>query len=111
MLRESQTAVLERGVTSETGAFVTEPFEVAWAIEARWFVHFLESSQARVALRTEISADGLTWVPHEDDVLVVPMQGVASVPVRDFGHWLRLSVVSEGGAPVPLTRVSLALKG
>ena len=39
-MRQSQSAVLERGVDLES-VHETEPFEVAWAAEARWYVQFL----------------------------------------------------------------------
>ena len=39
-MRQSQSAVIERGFELD-GTHATEPFEVAWAGEARWFVHFL----------------------------------------------------------------------
>lgn len=108
-MRESQTAVLERGIILER-EFATEPFEVAWATEARWFVQFLEAGTGTVSFRTQISADGLVWVDHEAAPVRGPQQGVLTSTVREFGHWLRLVVTAEGTASTPLTRVYLALK-
>lgn len=108
-MRESQTAVLERGVVLE-GEIATEPFEAAWATEARWFVQFLESDTGRVQAKTQISADGLTWVDHESEPAVGEMRGVITASVRDFGHWLRLVITPEEVTSAPLTRVYLVLK-
>lgn len=108
-MRESQTAVLERGIVLDR-EFATEPFEVAWATEARWFVQFLEPGTGTVGVRAQISADGLTWVDHESATARGPQTGVLTSSVHDFGHWLRLVVTPEGGDTTPLTRVYLALK-
>ena len=43
MVRRSFTAVLERNIRIN-GPFTTEPYEVAWATEARLFVRILEMS-------------------------------------------------------------------
>jgi hypothetical protein len=94
-MRESQTAVLERGVRLDD-ELLTEPFEVAWAAEARWFV--------------QVSPDGLLWVDHETGALTVPAAGLVTLPVAAFGHWLRLSVRRQGGASAALVKVVLALK-
>ncbi|MFB7918985.1 hypothetical protein [Streptomyces sp. NPDC056061] len=108
-MRESQTAVLERGKALE-GEFATEPFEVAWATEARWFVQFLEEGTGTVSFRTQISPDGLVWMDHESEPVQGPQRGVLTSAVTQFGHWLRLVVTPEGTASTPLTRVCLALK-
>lgn len=108
-MRESQTAVLERGLTL-SGEHATEPFETAWAGEARWFVQFLEPGSGKVSLRSQVSADGLTWVDHEDTPLTVTVDGLATAPVSNFGHWLRLVVTPSEGTVAPLVRITLALK-
>lgn len=108
-MRESQTAILERGLEL-TGEWVTEPFETAWAGEARWFVQFLEPGSGSVSLRSQVSADGLTWVDHEDAPVSGEAAGVLTAPVRDFGHWLRLVVTPATGTPAPLVRIVLSLK-
>src|SRR5690625_5848307 len=95
-MRESQTAVIERGLEL-TGEWATEPFEAAWAQEARWFVQFLEPGSGSVSLRSQISADGLTWVDHENAPVSGEPVGILTAPVRDFGHWLRLVVTPAEG--------------
>lgn len=61
-MRQVQTAVLERDTTFDSD-FATEPYEVAWAGEARFFIHTLATSgqDTEVRLVTQISPDGLTW--------------------------------------------------
>lgn len=110
MVRRSFTAVLEKNETFTAG-FETEPYEVAWAGEARWFVRVQEmTAGARMVAVAQISPDGLGWC----DLGAVGMEmngvGLYSQPVREFGHWLRLKVGLTGeGARVKLT-VYLALK-
>jgi hypothetical protein len=113
-MRQTQTAVLERGARLD-GELATEPFEVAWATEARWFVQFLEEAPgASVRLQTQISADGLLWVDHESPSFEADASGIATFSAHDFGHWLRLVVRPASGGPgadaTPLIRVYLALK-
>ncbi|MDR3081185.1 MAG: hypothetical protein LBV60_09715 [Streptomyces sp.] len=92
-MRQSFTAVIERNATL-TGEFTTEPYEAAWAREARWFVRVLDSSgrSPRVLVRTQISPDGLHWCDLEGpERSVAPGEGpLHSWPAADFGGWLRL---------------------
>jgi hypothetical protein len=109
-MRQSQTAVLERNTTL-TGEFATEPFEAAWAGEARWFVQVLERScdDAELTLVTQISPDGLTWCDY-DDVVHRTAGELTTWAVREFGQWLRVrGAVTPGGAQVKV-RIYLAVK-
>lgn len=110
-MRQSQSAVLERGVDLDT-VHDTEPFEVAWAGEARWFIQFLRPAPGtQVELRVQISPDGLNWIDHEDVVpLVVDASGFHSIPVQHFGHWLRLRSTRVSGEEGPMLRIYLELK-
>ena len=58
-LRQSFTAVLERNTTIRED-FATEPYEVGWATETRWFVRVLgyTGEAARLLLTAQISPDG-----------------------------------------------------
>lgn len=90
-MRNSMTAVLERdGITGQT--YTTEPYETAWAGEARWFVRTLEIPETveRVDLTVQVSPDGLHWCDAEDDNHSIDKTGVVSWTTRDFGGWLRL---------------------
>jgi hypothetical protein len=90
-MRQSQSAVMERGVELER-VHETEPFEVAWAGEARWYIQFLRPAPgSEVEFRVQISPDGINWVDHEHQPPVVSEAvGLLSVSVERFGHWLRL---------------------
>lgn len=102
-MRQSFTAVIERNATL-AGDFATEPYEAAWAREARWFVRVLDSAggSPRLVARTQISPDGLHWCDLDGvDHAVTP--GAAqtfSWPAAEFGGWLRLrgTVADENGA-------------
>lgn len=111
-MQQSLSVVLERN-TRLAGAFATEPYECAWAREARWFIRVLdmEGSGARLDARTQISPDGLHWCDLDDARMTVHEPGLVSWPVREFGGWLRLSGTVEGdGSPVAKVMIYLVLK-
>ena len=110
-MRQSQSAVMERGVEL-LGVHETEPFEVAWAGEARWYVQFLRpASGSDVEFRVQISPDGINWIDHEGVApLVSEAIGFLSIPVERFGHWLRLRSEQTSGTEAPVLRIYLELK-
>ncbi len=95
-MRQSLTAVLERGATL-TGSFATEPYEAAWAAEARWFVRTLAPPPdgARLLVHAQVSPDGLHWCDL-DEPRPVDAALVSWTSVR-FGGWLRLAGTLEPG--------------
>lgn len=97
-MQQSLAVVLERN-TLLTGEFATEPYEVAWAREARWFVRILElrGDRARMEARTQISPDGLRWCDLDESKVSLREPGLTSWPVHEFGGWLRLKGVVSGG--------------
>ncbi|GAA2080814.1 hypothetical protein GCM10009840_15490 [Pseudolysinimonas kribbensis] len=110
-MRQSQSAVIERGAELEQ-VLETEPFETAWAGEARWYVQFLRPAPgSTVEMRVQISPDGINWIDHES-VSAVQSEavGLLSIPVERFGHWLRLRVEQKAGQESPLLRIYLELK-
>lgn len=86
-MNESMTAVIERNARFDSD-FATEPYEVAWATEARWFFVPLDDANGTMELTTEISPDGLNWCSLDDQTHVI--SGMTSWAERDFGGWLRL---------------------
>ena len=90
-MRKSFTAVVSRNETYKD-ILETEPYECAWAGEARWFVRVLktEGSASRLELHSQISPDGLFWCDGEEAALTVAGEGLYTLPVRNFGGWLRL---------------------
>ncbi|GGV28328.1 hypothetical protein GCM10010182_59140 [Actinomadura cremea] len=117
-MRESFTAVLERNRTL-AGEFATEPYEVAWAAEARWFVRTLERTGAgtRMRVTAQISPDGLHWCDLGAEREV--SGDLVSWESTGFGGWLRLKGVVEadpagapagGATPAAKVMIYLALK-
>src|ERR1043165_9113755 len=96
-MQQSLSVVLERN-TILRGEFATEPYEVAWAREARWFIRALDMSgdQACLEARTQISPDGLYWCDFEQDSLRLERPGLVSRAAREFGGGLRLKGVVAG---------------
>lgn len=106
---QSQTAVLERN-TVLSGDFATEPFEVAWAREGRWYLQVLERAGDPTAdLVTQVSPDGLTWADLEGSDVTMGSAALTTWPVSEFGHWLRVRGSVSEGASIKV-RIYLALK-
>lgn len=115
-MQQSLSVVLERN-TRLSGAFTTEPYEVAWAREARWFIRVLDTQGAGTTLSaiTQISPDGLHWCDLDDHHVTIGEAGLVSWPAREFGGWLRLkgTVKGEsepGESPVARVLIYLVLK-
>lgn len=109
-MRQSQSAVLERGHLLEQ-VHETEPFEVAWATEARFWIHFLQGSpNSRVRFQRQISPDGINWIDHESSPVEVTTEGFVTIPVEQFGFWLRLRTVRVSGDDELRLRIYLQLK-
>lgn len=99
-MRNSMTAVLERdGIKGRT--YTTEPYEVAWAGEARWFVRVLDvpAQVERVDFAVQISPDGLHWCDLDGETHPAREPGVYSWVTREFGGWLRLRAEVSGTDP------------
>ncbi len=100
-MRKSFTAVVSRNETY-TGTLETEPYECGWAGEARWFIRVLKRQGAspRLELRSQLSPDGLFWCDGEDGALTIDDKELYTLPVRNFGAWLRLQgkVTGEGAS-------------
>lgn len=113
-MQTSLTVALERNASLD-GVIHTEPYEAGWAREARWFIHIFEmDDQTTAEFVTQISADGLHWCDHEGtEACVITTPGLYSVPVSDFGHWLRLRgcVSSESETATARAHLHLVCKG
>jgi len=110
MMRQSQSAVLERGcILGEEHA--TEPFEVAWASEARWFVQFYKpAAGTRVSFQVQISPDGIHWMDHESERIEADAEGWVTTSTSNFGFWLRLKTSRIAGEGSPTVKIYLELK-
>ncbi|MFC7861331.1 hypothetical protein ACFQ9D_12635 [Arthrobacter koreensis] len=114
-MKQSFTAVLERNSSLE-GQFATEPYEVAWASEARWFINTLSIDPGTaMSAQVQVSPDGLNWCDIDDSPKTVSETGTVSWTTSDFGGWLRLKgdIRNDSGAPEGRAKVQiyLALKG
>lgn len=111
MVRRSFTAVLEKNTTFTSG-FETEPYEAAWAAEARWFIRILQMTGDNVSFSVvpQISPDGLFWCDEGREPLVMGEPGLYSVPLRNFGQWLRLRANLTGTNPSVKVLIYLSLK-
>ncbi|MFB9566063.1 hypothetical protein [Saccharopolyspora hordei] len=110
-MRSTTTAVLERKAKVRE-SFTTEPYELPWAGEARFFVHALEVGGDGTELRftTQISPDGLHWCDLDGVEHRVDSVGVTSWLVTGFGQWLRLSCRVVGQEPAATVRIYLVGK-
>lgn len=111
MLKRSFTAVIEKNSTW-TSNFETEPYEAAWAGEARWFIRIVEMKGAGASLTVapQISPDGLFWCDEGSRPPAMSAPGLYSFGLREFGHWLRLKAWVNGQEPSVKVVISLALK-
>ncbi len=109
-MRESFTAVIERNAEL-TDRLATEPYECAWASEARWFVRVMHlEGGGHLSASVQVSPDGLHWCNEGAALRAMDAPGLYSLPVRDFGGWLRLDCTLRGRAPRARVMIYLALK-
>ena len=110
MVNQSFTAVVERA-EALSGAYATEPYEVAWAREAVVFLKtFRLSEGGRLTARIQISPDGVEWVDDGTAFSTVDDAGLNFVKVDNFGGWLRVAgEVHDDGATADIA-VYIALK-
>ncbi|MCW2538970.1 MAG: hypothetical protein JWN95_695 [Frankiales bacterium] len=110
-MRHFYTSVVElRQPFAETIA--SEPYECGWADEAIFFVT-VEDDEAdfdQLALRVQISADGIHWI-DEGTTGLLAGPGLTACRVRHFGGWLRVTGELSGGAQRAVLSVRLVLKG
>lgn len=84
---------------------------MAWAGEARWFVQFYTPAPGtRVSFQTQISVDGIHWMDHESLALEADAEGWVTLPVVNFGFWLRLKTTRVAGEGTPTVKIYLELK-
>lgn len=98
-MRQSHTSVLERNV-EWTGAFTIEPYEVAWASEAIYFVHVLDAEgvAAPITANIQLSPDGIHWCDEGSALTILHEPGLTFCRLSHFGGWLRaVGTVPDGG--------------
>ena len=110
-MKHSITQPLARHQTIN-GAFVTEPFECAWASEAIFFVRIQEADETAVTLsaRPQVSADGIHWVDEGSSFPPMSGVGVWFLRLSHFGGWLRLCCDAPTDAGNLSVMIHLVLK-
>jgi len=109
-MRQSYTAVIERNEVWQ-GSFATEPYEVAWAGEAIFFVRALamEEINGSVSAQVQISPDGIHWCEEGSQLFLPAEPGLTFCRVSHFGGWLRLAGQLPDGVTMKVI-VYLSLK-
>jgi hypothetical protein len=110
-MKNTHTAPLEVLAGKPNGEFTTEPYEAGWADEALLFAYVREAEgpSPRLALRVQLSADGIRWLDAQGAVLEVRGAGGGVLPLREFGNWLRVAGTVSGGPPDNATTVVIDL--
>jgi hypothetical protein len=109
-MRSTSTAVLEKHAVLD-GPLSTEPYELPWADQARFFVHTLsQTGDGATTYYTEISPDGLHWCDSGEAFRRVEGPGLISWSITGFGQWLRLRCIPDQGT-TPTVRIYLVGSG
>ena len=109
-MRQSATSTVELN-TEWRDKFTAEPFEVAWASEAIYFIRALESERVPggINARVQISPDGTHWCDEGTLVALPAAPGTTFARLTHFGGWLRLIGEIPDGAYMKVI-VHLVLK-
>ena len=96
-MRQSITAVISKNETF-TSDFETEPYECAWAGDARWFIRVLgiDGDEAELVVQSQISPDGLFWCDGDCKPVRISGSDLCSLGDQNFGGWLRLKGTLTG---------------
>ena len=110
-MRKTFTAVVSRNETY-TDILETEPYECAWAGEARWFIRVLkkEGADARLTVSSQLSPDGLFWCDDAESRLEITTDELYTIPLTNFGGWLRLKGEVIGDSASVTLIIYLVLK-
>jgi hypothetical protein len=110
-MRDFHTSVVELRQPFEA-TVASAPYECGWADEAIFFVT-VEDEDAdfdQLALRVQISADGMHWI-DEGTTAGLAGPGLTACRVSHFGGWLRVTGELSGRAQRAVLTVRLVLKG
>lgn len=98
-MKNFHTAPMEVLSAKPNGPFATEPYEAGWADEAIAMIYVRETAgpAPKLVLRAQISVDGARWFDHPAPALRIEKPGGYSLPLTQFGNWLRLAGEIAGG--------------
>jgi len=103
------TSVLARRVQITTD-FATLPYEAGWACEAVFFTQ-VEGEHPPLTVTTEVSPDGITWLPRGEAQQLAEDGSIVDNPMTVFGNWVRLVIQGATEARPARVLVHLSLKG
>lgn len=108
-MQTTNTSVLARRIwiTSEHS---TLPYEAGWATEAVFFTQ-VEGEHPDLRVTTEISPDGITWIPRGETRTLAADQSIVDSSLTGFGAWVRLTIHGASEGQPARILVHLNLKG
>ena len=105
----TNTSVLARRTWIDS-EHTTLPYEAGWASEAVFFTQ-AEGPHPELTVTTEISPDGINWVPHGTVGTLAEHETLTASSVSVFGNWLRLRIQGASTERPARILVHLNLKG
>ncbi|SEE97415.1 hypothetical protein [Ruania alba] len=108
-MQTTHTSVLARRVWIR-GPHATLPYEAGWATEALFFTQ-VEGDHPELTISTEISPDGITWVPWGEPVTLAEPDAIAATALTRFGSWVRLVLTGASESRPARVLVHISLKG
>lgn len=107
-MQTTHTSVLARRVWIDS-EFHTDPYEAGWAREAVVFTQ-VEGKHPELRLATEISPDGINWLPRGEPQTLSDSETIAANTVTVFGNWIRLTILGASADQQARVLVHLSLK-
>lgn len=108
-MQTTNTSVLARRIWI-TSEHTTLPYEAGWATEAVFFTQ-VEGEHPDLRVTTEISPDGITWIPRGEPRTLASDQSILDSSLTVFGTWLRLRIAGASEERPARILVHLNLKG
>lgn len=108
-MQTTNTSVLARRIWI-TSEHTTLPYEAGWATEAVFFTQ-ADGEHSDLRVTTEISPDGITWIPRGKTRTLASNQKILDSSLSVFGDWLRLRIEGASEERPAHILVHLNLKG
>lgn len=108
-MQTTNTSVLARRIWINS-EHTTLPHEAGWATEAVFFTQ-VEGEHPDLQVTTEISPDGITWVPRGEARTLAADEAIIDSSLTVFGSWLRLRITGASEDRPARILVHLSLKG
>jgi hypothetical protein len=105
----THTSVLARRVRI-IADFATLPYEAGWASEVVFFTQ-VEGDHPELTIVTEISPDGITWVPRGEPERLPEGASIAASSLTGYGNWIRLVIAGATEDQPARVLVHAVLKG